>query len=455
MNEHKLSYLNSLCSTLLLVGIFLGLHYLPLPFTWDLLMKNGYGQDLNPPWTNILVLGWKAFFNSFLVVEIFSLILKPLRIWRVEGIAGREKLNRCAWVLGFIFAFINALGTVFSIWSEFKKSGLEPPFSSILLFELLIVPALMAGACFSYWIAQAITRVGVGNGFLILLLSSRLEYLFFNTSKRVSHFRASNPDGNHVFSLIMVAVLFGLGALFLWRSIQRAPRIPIKRPDGKRIWYEISPFPPSGDMHFWVFKCFAVLALFVASTRSLHYWLTGGLVHIVLETLLMIPFGLLFYNLLWSEKDIFGLSVEGLTASIRKREKILEGQFWKAMILLLVGNLLFAMPFDNYYFWPAWNIVTFDALIYIFAISQDLWAQWLFWKDNGRGVELLEMDNVHLASYVKGMLVSEGLPCYIQGYHFRRLHFIFTPLYKMRLLVPESDETRARALLAQVKYQVV
>jgi hypothetical protein len=213
--------------------------------------------------------------------------------------------------------------------------------------------------------------------------------------------------------------------------------------------------PQSAGIHSFAITILASIAAYTNYFGFRFKWLTEGLSHISLEIFLICLFGWFLYNWFWGEIDVFGLVVGHLPTFIKKRERVLERQFLKAMAVLVAGSFLFWVPFGaNNPESPFW-VVSFGVLIAIFAALQDLSAQWLFWKVHGEGVELLEMDNVHLASYLKGLFQAEKVPCHIQAYNFRRLFFIFSPLYKMRLLVPEGGVDRAKELLATVQYQVV
>ena len=46
------------------------------------------------------------------------------------------------------------------------------------------------------------------------------------------------------------------------------------------------------------------------------------------------------------------------------------------------------------------------------------------------------MDNVYGASYLRGLLVKEGIDAQIRAFHYRSFSFFLNPLTKMELLVP-------------------
>jgi hypothetical protein len=77
----------------------------------------------------------------------------------------------------------------------------------------------------------------------------------------------------------------------------------------------------------------------------------------------------------------------------------------------------------------------------------DVIDQWKFpWK-HGRGIELIQLDNPHLASYLKNLFQSKGIDTLVQTYRYRRLLFFFGPLFKMGILVAPEDSGRAMELI--------
>jgi hypothetical protein len=86
-------------------------------------------------------------------------------------------------------------------------------------------------------------------------------------------------------------------------------------------------------------------------------------------------------------------------------------------------------------------------LIFLFAIALDVIKQWRFSWKHGRSVALIELDNPHLASYIKNLLESSGVNTVVQTYCYRRLLFFFGPLTKMRILVASENVEQARKLI--------
>ena len=452
MTPNTKSYGNSFFWTVALAAIYLGLFWVPLPTAVSLYgtLSNMKGNQIAQ--ISILAMGLSPIIDGFFIAEIFSLIIKPMARWRLEGSAGREKINLCAYAITLVITLIRALGNSFLVLTIVGANS--PYYSSLLLFQVLNIAALSAGTFLALWIAQLITRFGVANGFLVLILTGWIEGLWSHLAKYFRELAKLNPLGYEKFMVLVIYALFAVIAVFLWKFIARAPRIPMKLADGKRLWFEISPFPSGLEPHYAAITTLSTTYVFFSYAEIFPHWLKQGWPHIALVCALIVPLGLLFYNWIYGDIDVFGLSVGNLPAYLKKREKILDKQFLKGMAVLLAGSFLFWVPLDKN-MGSLYGITSFGSLIFLLAVGRDFWAQWEFWRLYGPGVELLEMDNVHLAAYLKGLFQAEGIPFYIQAYGYRRLLFWFDPLYKMRLLVPEEEMEKSRALLATVKYEVV
>ncbi len=447
--------------TVILLAIYLGLYYIPLP-TIGFANQLPQSKGTNLSEFNILSMGWMPVVSGFIWVEIISLFLKPFRGWRLAGITGREKLNQCAWGLSFLFALFQSFGTnhlVLEIMHE-NIPSFSPP--NPLLFQVLNIVSLMGGTFLCVWIARLITQIGVGNGFLIIFLYGWIKSVLNNILLSFNDFRKLNPTSNELFRFFMLIILMLIALVFLWKFIQKGPRIPVKMANGKRLWFEISPLPMSVGVYIWSLSIISICTIFLIYFRAygderlsnLISMMKDGWLHIVLLCILLALFSWVFYNLFYSEIDVFGIGIENLPGRLRKREMILDHQFWKALAVLLAGTILFKLPIC---FNTGSDMRMGDLIFFVqaFVVIQDILAQMKFCRIHGQGVELLELDNVHLASYLKGLFQVEKIPCHIQAYGYRRLMFMFSPLYKMRLLVPEEEIDRSKVLLSTIDFKVV
>ena len=100
-------------------------------------------------------------------------------------------------------------------------------------------------------------------------------------------------------------------------------------------------------------------------------------------------------------------------------------------------------------------IIGLANLIFLSALSLDMIEQMRFSWKHSRSVELIELDNSHLASYLKGLFESSGVDVVFQTYHCRRLYFLFGSLAKMRMLIASEDVELARKLVDLTSIQII
>ena len=73
---------------------------------------------------------------------------------------------------------------------------------------------------------------------------------------------------------------------------------------------------------------------------------------------------------------------------------------------------------------------------------------------SGPLARVISLDNVHLAEYLHALLDEEGIAHVVRAYRFRRLLYLFGPLFKMSLLVPEADRDRAVRLVEATPFRI-
>jgi hypothetical protein len=451
MTDQEKSYGKAALVTALLGGLYVALHHLPLPavaqafsFAPDLIGKH-MAQF------NILALGLTPVLSGFICLEVLSLILPPLNRWRLQGVPGRAKLNRWAWYLSLVFCSIQAWGTSYLL-ENLMGSQLPSP---VLLYRIQAVAALMGGTALSVLLARFITEHGIGNGFLILLLARDIPYYLISLVRNYGDFLMTQPVGEQQFVILVMAAGFVLASVLLWKFMRRVPRVPFRTQAGKLGWFEVPAFPAGGSLHGFCLTWISSTAALLGYFHLPEHWMRYGMSHLGLELGVMAVMGFLFYNWFWGGVDLFGGQVGNMPKTLQKRERFLDRHFYRSMGLLLGGVALFYVPLGPKNFSSLNSILNLGALIWYYALFQDLWAYWGFWKAHGQGVVLMELDNMILASYLKGLMEAEGVPHHFQSFRLRQLMLWIKPLYKVRLLVPAEHVERAQALIASVPYQVV
>ncbi len=123
----------------------------------------------------IFALGILPFINSFIIMQLLTLIIPALEKMSKEGEEGRKKITQITRIVAIILAVIQAIGIVVMLNSG-TTSAIRPLFAfeeasegaPILTMAITIV-MLVAGSTMVMWLSERITEYGIGNGTSIII----------------------------------------------------------------------------------------------------------------------------------------------------------------------------------------------------------------------------------------------------------------------------------------------
>ena len=109
----------------------------------------------------LFALGILPFINSFIIMQLLTLIIPPLERMSKEGDAGRAKITQITRYVAILLAIVQGIGIVVT----FHNSGaIEPTFGSEAVSGAIIILILTAGSTLVMWLSERITEYGIGNG---------------------------------------------------------------------------------------------------------------------------------------------------------------------------------------------------------------------------------------------------------------------------------------------------
>ena len=109
----------------------------------------------------LFALGILPFINSFIIMQLLTLIIPPLERMSKDGDAGRAKITQITRYVAILLAIVQGIGIVVT----FHNSGaIEPTFGSEAVSGAIIILILTAGSTLVMWLSERITEYGIGNG---------------------------------------------------------------------------------------------------------------------------------------------------------------------------------------------------------------------------------------------------------------------------------------------------
>lgn len=119
----------------------------------------------------LFALGIVPYINSFIIMQLLTLIIPKLEKLSKEGESGRKKLTQYTRYATVILALIQAIGIMF-MWED----AIIPVFTrdpenqaDQICTMMLIVIILVGGSSLVMWLAERITEYGIGNGTSLII----------------------------------------------------------------------------------------------------------------------------------------------------------------------------------------------------------------------------------------------------------------------------------------------
>ncbi|MEG1646020.1 MAG: preprotein translocase subunit SecY, partial [Clostridia bacterium] len=168
----------------------------------------------------LFALGIIPFINSFIIMQLLTLIIPKLERMSKEGDEGREKLTQITRYIAIGLAIVQGIGIMVS-WDN----AVNPMFGSKIFTQILIIVILTAGSTFVMWLGERITEYGIGNGTSLIIFIGILST--FGTSL-IQAFGTLGKNINNIWRIIaFFAVLVLLFFLIVFIDLSER-KVPVK-----------------------------------------------------------------------------------------------------------------------------------------------------------------------------------------------------------------------------------
>ncbi len=183
-------------------------------------------------------LGIVPYINASIIMQLLTLIIKPLEELSKKGEEGRQKITQITKYVTIGLAIIQAVGIVIS----FNNSGyLTLMFGSSAkvaeVFTIIfVILYFTAGSCIVMWLSDRITEYGIGNGTSLIIFVGILSGFFTGI---LSEFGLISNDVTNIWRLLLyllVVLVVFLFIVFIDMSERRIEVIYGNRQRGNRSY---------------------------------------------------------------------------------------------------------------------------------------------------------------------------------------------------------------------------
>ncbi len=181
-------------------------------------------------YVSVFSLGIMPYITSSIIIQMLQSVVPSLHELAREGEVGQTKITQYTRYLTLALAVLNAIGYLFL----FKGFGISFTGAGApeIIFDIMIVGTLVAGAMLIMWIGELITQRGIGNGMSLII--------FANIMAGLPQAIFQSLDGGNmgiVMTLVILLIILAVIPLivFIERGQRRIPVQYAKRVVGRRI----------------------------------------------------------------------------------------------------------------------------------------------------------------------------------------------------------------------------
>ena len=181
-------------------------------------------------YVSVFSLGIMPYITSSIILQMLQAVVPSLHELAREGEVGQTKITQYSRCLTLALAILNSIGYLF-LFKSFGISfnGADAP---EIIFDIVIVGTLVAGAMLIMWMGELITQRGIGNGMSLIIFANIMAGLPQSIYSSVE-----NGNSGILMTVIVCVVILIVIPLIVYieRGQRRIPVQYAKRVVGRRM----------------------------------------------------------------------------------------------------------------------------------------------------------------------------------------------------------------------------
>jgi len=186
---------------------------------------------------SIFALGIMPYVSASIILQLLSVVFKPLEELRKEGESGQRRINQYTRYGTCVLAFVQATGIALYLeslngTSQFGDVVAHPGWG----FRLMTMVSLTTGTAFIMWLGEQITERGIGNGISLIIFAGIVADLPDALFQTIAQFRIGEiqPLSAMFVTGVVGAVIATI--VFFERGQRRVPIQHAKRMVGRKMF---------------------------------------------------------------------------------------------------------------------------------------------------------------------------------------------------------------------------
>lgn len=410
----------------------------------------------------IFGLGLAPFFSSCILIQLASIFIPALRKLSFNGESGRERISKYTYLLTIILCIIQSY--FISLWLARPVifEGMRLVAISDVSFRFITMLAMTASVVFLLFVADIITRYGVGNGVAVIAVSY-FPLGIFAACNQVFFLRRFSQL---YFSVFLLIVLFCGFIYIIFNITNRAKAIEIQGQKSDKISIYFRPSMVGRAPLIYVNSIIllpATLASFANFpwTRKFNsMFMRDSVIYSITYVILIFVFTYLYAWIVFSQKYIhglmnkFGYSVAGTDNSA---EDYLDNNMSKVLIItgLFLSGVTLVPDLVMYLLkipYLAATLIGGSGVMMAVGVFSDIVNQLVFFKNKkDSGIKewticYVAFDEIE-ARIKSEFLKNKGIPALVEPLRFSWGMPIRTMVDQYRIYTPIAKQEEARSLI--------
>lgn len=183
----------------------------------------------------IFALSITPYITASIIIQILSVIHKPLEMLKKEGEAGRKKINQYTRYATILLSMFQGYGIAIGLESLATSAG-SAVSDPGMFFRITAVVTLSGGTCFLMWLGEQITARGIGNGTSLIIFSGIVAGLPTALASIFDLGRTGAVSAIFIIVLLFISVALIYLIVFVERSYRKIPVQYPRRQVGNKIY---------------------------------------------------------------------------------------------------------------------------------------------------------------------------------------------------------------------------
>ena len=194
------------------------------------ILNNFSGQALSR--FSIMALGISPYITASIAIQLLQMIVPSFKEWSEQGDSGKRKLNQITRYLAVGLAFIQGFALIIGI--SVNGSVIIPAIEASVVtqfryvFYVYMALVIAGGTAISIFLADLITKKGVGNGTSMLIVAgivTSLPSMWTTVWDKYIANPASDTFFNYVWFALILIIYFGvlLGVVYMQAAVRKIP----------------------------------------------------------------------------------------------------------------------------------------------------------------------------------------------------------------------------------------